>query len=71
MIWLCGRASCSVQVPEQVAPQSSETSWLRDRVRFEWKKATLIFFEDNLLIQWRKVGGDNYERKEGRKAVKG
>jgi hypothetical protein len=67
---VCGRASCSVQVLAQVAPQSSETSRLGDRLQFEWRKATSIVLKDNLLFQWRKVGGDKCERKEGSERMK-
>jgi len=69
---VCGRASCSVQVLAQVAPQSSETSQLGDRLQFEWRKAMSIVLKDNLLFQWRKVGGDKCtkERKEGSERIK-
>lgn len=48
---MCGRASCSVQLLAQVAPQSSETCRLRDRLQFEWRKATLIVLKGSLLFQ--------------------
>jgi hypothetical protein len=51
---------------------NSETSPLRDLLRFEWRKATLIIWKGSLLFQWRKVGGDKCmkEIKEGNEWMK-